>query len=270
MEGRVYTVTGAASGIGQATAVRLAELGAAGVAISDVNEAGLKTTEELCKKYAPKAKVTIRKLDVRINEDVEKWIEDTYAEFGRLDGAANVAGVAGGEGDTTVETIVSGKGSKSVRDGANVQVQRQKDWEFIMNINLTGVMQCMRAQLAKITKPGGSIVNVSSTSGIHGLPHSAAYAASKHGVIGLTSSAAGEFGKKGVRINSLLPGPIDTQIFRDGEAKGLFSADTMGGDTILGRMGKAEEVAKVLVFLLSDDASYVTGGKWTVDGGYTA
>jgi len=210
----------------------------------------LKDTQARAQKFG--TKITIRKVDVRKAEEVDKWIEDSVAEFGRLDGAANVAGVAGGDGDTTVQTIV------------------QKDWDFIMHVNLYGVMHCMRAQLGKIAKPGGSIVNVSSTAGVHGLPKSAAYSSSKYGVIGLTESAAGEFGKAGIRINALLPGPIDTRIFRDGEAKGLFDAEVMGGGTLLGRMGQAEEVAKVLVFLLSDDASYVTGAHWTVDGGYTA
>lgn len=139
-----------------------------------------------------------------------------------------------------------------------------------MNINLNGVMYCMRAQLPRITKPGGAIVNVSSTSGLRGLPHSAAYATSKFGVIGLTESAAGEFGKQGVRINAILPGPVDTAIFRDGEAKGLFNAEVMGGSTLLGRMGHPDEVAKVLCFMLSDEASFVTGAHWTVDGGYAA
>ncbi|OCK79789.1 putative short chain dehydrogenase/ reductase [Lepidopterella palustris CBS 459.81] len=250
-KGKYYSVTGAASGIGKATSVRLVELGAAGVAISDVDLAGLKATEEECKK-AGAAIITITKVDVRDRDQVEKWITDTYNSFGQLDGAANVAGVAGGTGDTTIETIV------------------QKDWDFTLGVNLNGVMNCMRAQLPRLPRPGGSIVNVASTSGRRGLPHSAAYASSKFAVIGLTESAAGEYGRKGIRINALLPGPIDTKIFRDGEALGLFDSDMLSKDTLMGRMGKAEEVAKVLCFLLSDDASYVTGAHWTVDGGYLA
>jgi len=250
-DGKYYTVTGAASGIGKATAIRLVEKGAAGVALSDVNVAGLHETAEECKR-AGSAKVIATKVDVRDPEQVGAWIADAFSQFGQLDGAANVAGVAGGTGDTTIETI------------------EQKDWDFTLGVNLNGVMNCMRAQLSKITRPGGAVVNVASTSGRRGLPHNAAYASSKFAVIGLTESAAGEYAKHGIRINALLPGPIDTKIFRDGEALGLFNADIISADTLMRRMGQAEEVAKVLCFLLSDDASYVTGAHWNVDGGYLA
>ncbi|KAL4810595.1 hypothetical protein BDV18DRAFT_165295 [Aspergillus unguis] len=249
LQGRVYTITGAASGIGQAVAVRLAELGAAGLALSDVNLAGLEDTKQKCSKY--NAKVILTKVDASQSDQIVDWVEATVREFGRLDGAANVAGIAGGDGDTTCATI------------------KTEDWDRMLNVNLRGVMFCMRAQLPHLKK-GGAIVNVSSTSGLRGLPHNAAYATSKFGVIGLTESAAGEFGEHGIRVNALLPGPIDTPIFRDGEAKGLFSSARTSQATCLKRMGKPEEVAKVLCFLLSDDAAYVSGAHWTVDGGYSA
>ncbi|KIV81153.1 hypothetical protein PV11_08592 [Exophiala sideris] len=249
MEGKVFAVTGAGSGIGRATAVRLAKLGALGIGISDVNEAALEETKAQCSEYP--AKVTLMKVDVAKVEEVDSWIDEILKDHGRLDGAANVAGIAGGEGQVTEDIV-------------------QRDWERMISVNLTGVMICMRAQLQKISKPGGSIVNVSSTSGLRGLGRNAAYASSKFGVIGLTESTAAEYGKQGVRVNALLPGPIDTKIFRDGEAKGLFDSEIISAGTLMGRMGKAEEVAKVLVFLLSDDASFVTGARWTVDGGYSA
>ncbi|KAH6972762.1 putative short chain dehydrogenase/ reductase [Ilyonectria sp. MPI-CAGE-AT-0026] len=248
---RVYTVTGAASGIGQAVALRLVELGAAGLALSDVNMQNLEKTKSSCDAVG-QAKIVLTRVDVSDSAQVDTWIADTIRDFGRLDGCANVAGIAGGDGETTSATI------------------KQEDWDKMLAVNLNGVMYCMRSQLPHLPRPGGAIVNVSSTSGLRGLPHNAAYATSKFGVIGLTKSAAGEFGREGIRINALLPGPIDTPIFRDGEAKGLFSSEITSNATCLGRMGQAFEVANVLCFMMTDDASYVTGAHWTVDGGYSA
>ncbi|KAF2807403.1 putative short chain dehydrogenase/ reductase [Mytilinidion resinicola] len=250
MKGKVYAVTGGASGIGQAVVLRLAELGARGIAISDVNLAGLEKTKKLCGSSA--TEITCTKVDVSQPDQVEKWIEDTVRFFGRLDGAANVAGIAAGKGETTVQTI------------------KQKEWDTMLNINLNGVMHCMRAELPHLPRPGGAIVNVSSTSGLRGFPHNSAYSTSKFGIIGLTASAAGEFGREGIRINALLPGPIDTPLLRDRATEGGFDVEATSDSTCLGRMGHPHEVAKVLCFLLSNDASYVTGAHWTVDGGYSA
>ncbi|KAK7203730.1 putative short chain dehydrogenase/ reductase [Myxozyma melibiosi] len=250
IKGRVYVVTGAASGIGRATVLKLAQLGAKGVAISDLNEAGLEETKKLAAEYA--TKIVNTKLDVSKISEIEAWIDASVKEFGQLDGAANVAGLAGGDGNTTVATL------------------DQSVWDRTLGVNLTGLMACMRRELKYLPQPGGAIVNVASTAGLRGLPLSAAYSTSKFGVVGLTQSAAGEFGEKGVRINAVCPGPIDTAIFRDGEKKGLFDANIMSAGTYLKRMGKASEIANVIVFLLSEDSSFVCGSAWAADGGYTA
>jgi NAD(P)-dependent dehydrogenase (short-subunit alcohol dehydrogenase family) len=156
-------------------------------------------------KKAGSAKVIATKVDVRDPEQVGTWIAEVLKEFKQLDGAANVAGVAGGTGDTTIETIVSLISSSVPSRPKPIVHQVQKDWDFTLGVNLNGVMNCMRAQLPKITRPGGAVVNVASTSGRRGLPHNAAYASSKFAVIGLSESAAGEYAKHGVRINALLP-----------------------------------------------------------------
>ncbi|KAJ2898107.1 putative short chain dehydrogenase/ reductase [Zalerion maritima] len=245
VKGKYFTVTGAASGIGRSTALILVQKGAAGISISDVNLQGLQETEKECKSINPSLHVHAAVVNVGNRSEVEAWISSAVSVFPgqTIDGCANVAGIAGGDGTVTIETI------------------DQEDWDRTMKVNLTGILNCMRAQLPHVKRPGGSVLNVASTAGRRGLPHSAAYSTSKFAVIGLTETAAGEYGGRGVRINALLPGPVDTKIFRDGEAKGLFDSDMLSRLTLLGRMGKADEVAKVACFMLSDEASWVTGGK---------
>lgn len=130
------------------------------------------------------------------------WIDDTVKHFGRLDGAANIAGIALGDGQPTENTV---RESHLPRRRLSDEMQNQSEWDKMIAVNLTGVMNALRAELRNITKPGGSIVNISSTSGLRGLANNGAYASSKFGVIGLTESAAAEYGKKGVRINAVLP-----------------------------------------------------------------
>ena len=185
LSGKVIAITGAASGIALATAHLLASRGAT-LSIADLQEAALtKVASELRERH--RVPVHSFALDVRSREAVDSWIAEIIKKFGRLDGAANLAGVIG-------KSI----GILGVAD------TDEDEWNFIIGVNLTGVMHCMRAQM-KVIAEGGSIVNAASIAGLMGRANNGAYAASKHGVIGLTRSAAKEIGIKGVRVNSIAP-----------------------------------------------------------------
>lgn len=175
-------ITGGASGIGLACAKLFAARGAR-VSIADVQEKALQDAEVAIKSATPVAEVMTAVVDVRDAEACNKWIEETVKRFGRLDGAANLAGVFKGV-------------SLTKEDGSA--------WDFCIGINLTGVKNCMQAEL-KHLKKGGSMVNAASILGISGDGEAAAYSVSKHGVVGLTRSAAKEYGPKGVRINGIAP-----------------------------------------------------------------
>ena len=185
MTGKVIAITGGASGIGLATAHLLAGRGAT-LSLADVSDPGLEAASKAIKAEHDVEILTFA-LDVRNPEQVNTWIKETIDRFGKLDGAANIAGVI----------------PKSIGLGGIAEIEAE-EWDFIIGVNLTGVMHCMRAQMKAISD-GGSIVNASSIAGLTGRPNNAAYAASKHGVIGLTKSAAKEIGVRGVRVNSFAP-----------------------------------------------------------------
>ncbi|KAK7185180.1 hypothetical protein DPSP01_000822 [Paraphaeosphaeria sporulosa] len=249
---RVILLTGAASGIGLATAHLLASRGAK-LSLADANEAGLANAANEIKQQCPGVALRTSVIDVRNEAQIQMWVEGAKEAWGRVDGAANVAGVIG----------------KSI--GVNtVADQDVSEWDFIMDINLKGVMLCMKHQLRHLSDHG-AIVNASSIAGLQGRPRNAAYAASKHGVIGLTRSAAKEFGERGIRVNAVCPGMIDTPMsqaaripVKDTKDEALSEASRVA----LGRKGKAEEVAELIVYLLSDGASFITGNAVSVDGGW--
>ncbi|CAH0047828.1 unnamed protein product [Clonostachys solani] len=256
-QGKVIALTGAAQGMGLATAILLASRGAS-LSIADIQASTLDGAKEKIQSEVPGAQVHTFALDVRKEEAVEAWIKEAVAKYGRLDGAANLAGVV-------PKTIHSDSGS--------VEKMSADDWDFIMDVNAKGLMFCMKYQLQQLGE-GGSVVNVSSIAGVTGRSNNGSYAASKHAVIGLTKSAAKEVGPRGVRVNAICPGRIATPMLAQAaEAAGRSNSNTeaereLNQEISLRRVGQPEEVATLIAFLLSSDASYISGASIGIDGGW--
>lgn len=243
--GKTALVTGAGSGIGEAVARQLAKLGAA-VVVSDINpEAAQKVAQSIKDAGGKAAPFTA---DTSDHEQVKAAVDFACSEFGALNLAFNNAGILG----ATVPT-----GELSI-----------EDWHKVISINLDGVFYGLRYQIPAMLKAGGgAIVNTASILGLVGTENLAAYVAAKHGVSGLTKTAALEYSAKGIRINSVHPGYIDTPLLDKLDRETYNALKSLHP---IGRLGQAEEVAQVVTFLLSDEASFVTGSQYTVDGAYTA
>ncbi|KAF2172531.1 hypothetical protein M409DRAFT_63190 [Zasmidium cellare ATCC 36951] len=246
--GKVIALTGGASGIGLATSQTLLARGA-NIAIGDIDAAALDTARKtLVTTPDDEDRILFTKLDVSDRKSVDGWIQAVIGKFGRLDGAANCAGVIGRHHGT--------RGVEELEDG---------EWELIMGVNLTGMMYCLRAQLQNMPGPG-SIVCVSSVQGSLGFAKHAAYAASKHGILGLVRSAAKEVGSRNIRVNAVTPGSIQTPLMDKRNA--LEGVEQSYHETPINRVGEPAEVGNLIVWLLSGEATFVTGATYAVDGGW--
>jgi NAD(P)-dependent dehydrogenase (short-subunit alcohol dehydrogenase family) len=246
--GHVALVTGASSGIGLTTAQAFAQAGAA-VVLADVNETALRqVTDDLTATGHQVLGVTC---DVSDEEQVAAMVDAAVAQFGRLDMAFNNAGIMAPPTDAAEETA--------------------EQFDRIEAVNLRGVWACTKHELAHMrTQGSGAIVNNSSLGGLVGLPGRAAYHASKHGVIGLTKSAALEYAPRGIRINAICPGTIETPMVTEMIAQGELGMDEAIANQPIARLGQASEMAAAVLWLCSPGASFVVGIALPVDGGYTA
>ncbi len=248
MDGKVALVTGGAAGIGRASALAFARAGAR-VVVADIDLSAGEETARLIREAGGEA--TFVAADVSRAAAVEALVAAAVARYGRLDCAHNNAGVtAGGFTHRLTEAA----------------------WDRVMAVNLKGVWLCMKYELAQLLRQraGGAIVNTSSASGLVGFAGAAAYAASKHGVLGLTRTAALEYAPRGIRVNAVCPSLIRTAMLEQTLATSVEGEARLVALEPMGRLGTPEEVAGPVVWLCSDAASFVTGHALAVDGGALA
>jgi NAD(P)-dependent dehydrogenase (short-subunit alcohol dehydrogenase family) len=251
LEGKAALVTGGASGIGRATAVAMAKEGAR-VAVADKTQESAAATVALINAAGGQA-VAIGG-DVTKETDVAAMVARTVAAFGKIDCAFNNAGISG--------RAVGPVGQKT-------HEMSRESFDGMMAVNLTGVFLCMKHEIVQMLKQGtgGSIVNTSSIAGLIGLPTATHYVAAKHGVVGLTKTAAMEYAKDNIRVNCVNPGYIKTPM-TDETMKTRY--DDLMTKVPMNRLGIPEEIAEAVVWICSDKASFVTGASHIIDGGYYA
>ncbi|ADB62663.1 short-chain dehydrogenase/reductase SDR (plasmid) [Haloterrigena turkmenica DSM 5511] len=241
----VALITGAGSGIGRTTAIEFADRGTS-VVIADLDVEGGEETVATIEDDGGDA--IFVEADVTDLESAQAMVDTAVEEYGRLDCAFNNAGIGG--------------------EQVPVDEYPAESWQRVIDVNLAGVFNCMKAEISRMREQesGGAIVNNSSVLGKVGFETSSAYAAAKHGVLGLTKSAALENGETGVRINSVCPGFIETPLLEENMTE--EERDQIAGMHAMNRLGTPEEVANAVVWLCSDEASFVTGEAFGVEGGY--
>lgn len=239
-EGKIALITGAGSGIGRATAIKLSNLGPPGLALTDINSESLEETKKLCK-----GDVLTQAFDIASNEHCKDFVNKAYEHFKRVDHVFNCAGV-----NPTAYDI------EDVTD---------EYWDKLVNTNLKGVFNITRAITPRL-QSGASFVNVSSISGLHPTARHAVYCATKYGIIGFSKCMALELGPKGIRTIVVCPGYIDTPT-NASVVKGKEAMERSAKSVAMGRMGTAEEVADVVAFLFSDESLYMNGSVVEINGG---
>jgi NAD(P)-dependent dehydrogenase (short-subunit alcohol dehydrogenase family) len=248
IKGKSIIITGAASGIGRSATLLLADYGA-NITAADINEAGLRETVTMAKNLAGKVQ-TIR-ADITSESDIKALVAAAIDGFGQLNGAANIAGV--------------GSPQKSMMELSWDHVRRMSD------VNMVGVWFCLKHEIAAMLESGGgSIVNVSSMAALQGFPNSSEYAAPKAGIIAMGRALLHDFGRQGVRINTICPGPIDTPMFRSSLGGVPGAEEQVKASTLTGRAAHPDEPGYVIRFLLSKESSFITGATIVVDGGLSA
>ncbi len=245
-QNKVALVTGGSFGIGRATAIAFARQGAS-VAIVD----WIEDYETLYSIRSEGGRAIFIKCDVSIPSQVQQMVEKTMHEFGRLDFAFNNAGIEG--------------------HLAHTQDCTEENWNKTIDVNLKGIWLCMKYEIPEMLKQGkGVIVNCASIAGLVGYPGLPAYVASKHGVVGLTKTTALECARKGIRVNAVCPGAIKTPMIDRVTGKRKEAEQQFADMEPIGRLGQPEEVASAVLWLCSDEASFVTGHALAVDGGWIA
>ena len=248
LDGKVALITGASTGIGRATAQVFAREGAK-VAVADINVEGAEETLRLIKDAGGEA--IFIQTDVSKAADTEAMVKQVVETYGRLDCAFNNAGIEG--------------------DFVPTPDYPEATWDRVIGINLKGVWLSMKAEIQQmLSQGGGAIVNTASVAGLQGIPAGSAYVAAKHGVVGLTKTAALEYAKAGIRVNAVCPGAVETPMLKRAFEKVPEMAEGINAAEPVGRMAQPSEIGEAVAWLCSEAASFVTGHPMAVDGGYVA